>query len=329
MTTPGALEIRRFHTEDDMDAVLALLEASLDWLADEHYRSFFSWKHWASPFGSSPAWVALDGNRVVGFRTFLRWEFERPGGSARAVRAVDTATHPDYQGRGIFSRLTRHALSEMEEEGVDFVFNTPNAQSLPGYLKMGWETVGRLPVSGRLRPRSLGRILRARVPADLWSEPTDAGLRAGDALVDRTAVERLLASQRPPVGLRTRRTAPYLLWRYSGFEPLGYRAVTLAGGVEEGIALFRLRRRGTALEAAVSDVLATGGDARIAGSLLQAVDRRSRADHVVYMGGTGVWRARFLPLPRQGPILTWRGLREARCPPLSTWQLTIGDVELF
>ncbi len=39
---------------------------------------------------------------MIGFRTFLRWEFEDAGRVVRAVRAVDTATHPDHRGRGIF-----------------------------------------------------------------------------------------------------------------------------------------------------------------------------------------------------------------------------------
>ena len=67
----------------------------------------------------------------------------------RAVRAVDTATDPDYQGRGLFTRLTLQAIDELRAEGVDFVFNTPNDQSRPGYLKMGWQVVGTLPTHVR------------------------------------------------------------------------------------------------------------------------------------------------------------------------------------
>src|SRR5205823_70862 len=132
-----------------------------------------------NPFGASPAWVALDGDRVIGFRTFMRWEFGHAGRVYRAVRAVDTATHPEYQGRGIFSQLTRAGLDAMHNDGVDYVFNTPNEQSRPGYLKMGWHLVGRLPVSVRVRsPFSGLRVLRARVPADKWSSVCNAGVPA-------------------------------------------------------------------------------------------------------------------------------------------------------
>ena len=163
----AALEIRTARS-DDRAAVLELLASSLNWVPNELFDRFFAWKHEQNPFGVSPAWVAVDGTRIVGFRTFVRWEYQNPDGRPRrAVRAVDTATHPDYQGRGIFNRLTLHALDALRSEGVDFVFNTPNDKSRPGYLKMGWREVGRLPASVRpsgLRARSGRWRVRAFLP---------------------------------------------------------------------------------------------------------------------------------------------------------------------
>ena len=91
----------------DRPSVLALLESSLGWETDSRNADLFAWKHEQSPFGPSPAWVALDREgQLLGFRTFLRWEFTRGSAVVRAARAVDTATRPDVQRRGIFSRLT-------------------------------------------------------------------------------------------------------------------------------------------------------------------------------------------------------------------------------
>src|SRR5690242_5148995 len=152
---------------------------------DPRFEMLYRWKHEHNAFGPSPAWVAVDGDRVAGIRVFMRWEFVVDGHVMRAVRAVDTATDPAYQGRGIFTRLTMHALEAVTAEGVDFVFNTPNDQSRPGYLKMGWEVVGKLPVM--VRPCSLrgaAKIASARVPAERWSSASDAGDAAADVLAD-------------------------------------------------------------------------------------------------------------------------------------------------
>jgi GNAT superfamily N-acetyltransferase len=314
----------------DTDAVLELLQASMGWLPNDLHARFFSWKHVENPFGRSPAWVAVDEgeDRIVGFRTFLRWEFLCEGETIRATRAVDTATHPDHRGEGVFSRLTLAALEELGADGVAFIYNTPNSQSLPGYLKMGWREVGRLPIEARLRSlTSLGRLLRARTPAAKWSLPSAAGISAREAFGDPDATAALLRTVRAPSGLVTNRTPAFLAWRY-GFEPLAYRAVLAGRRLEDGLVVFRLRRRGAATEAAITDVLVPASAPGLAHSLCRRALRESGADYAVRLRFDR--RRGFVPLPRQGPRLVHRGLADANgVPPPRGWSLSLGDVELF
>ncbi|MGZ4753974.1 MAG: GNAT family N-acetyltransferase [Acidimicrobiia bacterium] len=319
------VDIRRAIAAD-RDAILALLATSLGRDADPRYDALFAWKHEENAFGPSPAWVATDGDRIAGFRVLMRWEFVDGGEIVRAVRAVDTATHPDYQGQGIFTRLTLHAIDELRDD-VSFVFNTPNDQSRPGYLKMGWQVIGRLPTAVRpTRLRAIPRIATARVPAERWSSPSSAGADAADVLSDATALERLLASQSEAAGLRTHRTPEFLQWRY-GTPLLAYRAVVAPGGLDEGIAIFRIRARGSAREAALVDVIARGGDRRIAARLTRAVTRVADADYVIRLGGGIVTPGGMLRLPGQGPLLTWRAVGSSTPP--ASWDLSLGDIELF
>lgn len=322
------VEIRPSDARDDV-AILALLQASLGWVPDDLFARFFGWKHRQSPFGASPAWVAVDGDRIVGFRTFMRWEFEHDGRLRRAVRAVDTATHPDYQGRGIFSTLTRAGLDAMRDDGVDYVFNTPNDNSRPGYLKMGWQVVGRLPVSVRMRsPASALRVLRARAPADKWSTACNAGVPALDVLRDEAGVAALLSARLADAGLRTRRTPAFLTWRY-GFEPLRYRVILADQRIEDGFVIFRVRQRGQATEVVLCDVLVPAGHKRAATHLAQAALSTTGADYALRIGGPPFDSGLFIRLPRQGPILTWRDVCETQHPGLDDWSLTMGDIELF
>jgi GNAT superfamily N-acetyltransferase len=252
----------------DRPSVLALLDASLGWESDDRHADFFSWKHERNPFGPSPAWVAVDRDgRLLGFRAFLRWEFTQGSAVLRAARAVDTATRPDVQRRGIFSRLTTTAIEGLVRDEVAFVFNTPNRQSLPGYLKMGWQRVGRLPVRARSPSvRRWRRLIGARCPADKWSLLTGAGAPASDAFADTDSVARLLAGLGHTEGLSTRVGVEYLRWRY-GFPALRYRVVTAGPTVEDGTAVFRFRRRGTAVEAVICDLLVPGGSETRGGAL--------------------------------------------------------------
>ena len=341
MSTPARDVGVRRATPADQPAVLSLLADSLGWERDATFAEFFDWKHAQNPFGPSPAWVAVHQGEIVGFRTFLRWQFEHPDGRVRnAVRAVDTATAPAFQGKGIFRLLTMAAVDELTAEPVDFVFNTPNDNSRPGYLRMGWSTVGRLPLVVRVGGvTSAVRMRASRVPAERWPVATTAGREALTVLTD-PRVNTLLASLAAPAGLRTVKSAEHLRWRY-GFSMLGYRAITLDDDPARGLALFRLRRRGAAIEAGISDVLVPAGDRATERRLLRTVARETGADYAIRLGhasGPGaaahlrasVPTAGFLPFPRQGPLLTWRPLADATpAPGLPDLELCLGDVELL
>jgi GNAT superfamily N-acetyltransferase len=321
------LDVRR-ATPADLPDVLPLLRRALGWTDDD--TRFLDWKHRENPFGASPMWVALDGARVVGFRAFLRWELVTPAGRLRhAARAVDTATDPDFQGRGVFTRLTGDALDALRGDGVELVFNTPNANSLPGYRRLGWRELGRLPTAIRpTRLRFLGVVGTARQAASRAPVTTESGVDAGTVLADRDAVGRLLASCTPAAGLTTRRTPEYLAWRY-GWDDLGYRVLLHGPVPEEGFLVYRHRRRGRAVEGVLAEVLVPGGDPGVARSLIGRLARARSVDYLVRIAEPRVTRDGFVRLPEVGPVLVCRSLAGARVPDLAGWALGMGDVELL
>lgn len=313
---------------EDRPSVMALLASAMDRPDDSRFTALHEWKHTRNPFGRSLEWVAVEDEVVVGYRAFLRWEFSDDVRTFRAVRAVDTATDPAHQGKGIFRTLTMHALDAARADGVDFVFNTPNDQSRPGYLKMGWELLGVLRPG--VRPRSLTAVptvLRGRVPAAHWGEPSSAGQPAADVFSDDARTQQLLAASRPGDGQRsTQRSPAYLRWRYGG-DLLGYRVLTLGDDLAEGAACFRVRRRGPALEATIGDLLVPDRGAAARRRLIGKVLKASGAHYALVLDAT--WRDLTLPVPGQGPTLTWRSLVETDAPPIERWALTMGDIELF
>ena len=311
-----ALVIRR-ATPDDRPAVIRVAVRALGWRGDARDWDFFAWKHDDNPFGPSPAWVAIEGGQIVGFRTFLRWELARGTKRLRMVRAVDTGTDPDHQGKGIFRRLTQGAVAELASAGYDAVFNTPNTQSRPGYLKMGWTELGR-PVIGVLprSPLAAVRMARSRQAAEKWSEPIAVGQSAGDAL-GGGGLDAMLAALPPSAGWATPRTAEYLRWRY-GFEPLRYRALEVRGG----LAVFRVRRRGASREVSLCEWLAPGPDRPALRKLVDAA-----GDYLVACD-LGVAHG-LVPLPRLGPVVTWRPLARPGVVALRDLAFRLGDLELF
>jgi GNAT superfamily N-acetyltransferase len=308
-------------TDEDKPEVLELLAAALGWTGEDGGARRYRWKHEENPFGRSFGWAATDRGRLVGVRLLMRWRFRWSGEPVDAVRAVDTVTHEDYRGRGIFSALTRCGLDALAEAGIAFVFNTPNDQSRPGYLKLGWEPIGQLPVAFRLRSlAALPRTSRAGVPASLESLPTSSGLPASEVL---DTLAGCSPAKTVPGQLVTDRTAEFLRWRY-GLPQLHYRAVRLEGG---GALVFRLRRRGAAVELVVNDVLVSRDTpANATARAIRQGLRATGADHAIRIGPT----RRHRRLPISGPTLVWRAVA-TRCPapPLHRWALSMGDIELL
>ncbi len=316
---PEAPYVVRAATSADRPGILALAQRSLGWAGDERDRSFFAWKHDANPFGASPAWVADAEGTLLGFRTFLRWDLQRGHEGLRCVRAVDTATDPAAQGKGVFRTLTLHAVDELTAQGLDAVFNTPNAQSRPGYLKMGWSDLGRptLGVAPRA-PLSLVTMARSQEGARKWSETTNVGEPAPDVLGTDEAAALARHLVRPP-RLATARSIEVLRWRY-GFEPLAYRAIEVRGGW----CIFRVRRRGPSIEVAVCEWLSDRADPRA----LRRIVRACRADYAVGLG-LSARRHGIVPIPRRGPHVTWRPLAHPGLPRPQDLALGLGDLELF
>jgi len=306
------VDIRTATTEDE-PAILRLLASSMKRPDDPRFAWLYRWKHDQNHFGPSYRWVMVEGAEIIGVRLFMRWRFVGCGRTWQAVRAVDTATHPDHQGRGVFKALTLHALGEAHDDGVDFVFNTPNDQSRPGYLKMDWTVVGRLRPMVRPRLRSLTKLRLARVPASHWGEPLTAGRRVAE-------VAGLMAARGSghSTALRTQRSDSYLTWRYP--DRLGYRAFSSGAG----LAIARVRERGPLREASLTDIERPG---RSAFRLLSEILARTDADVVLGLGLRVADGA--APAPGDGPTLVQRPLRSQ--PPLRRdgWDLALGDIELF
>lgn len=343
----------------DIDRILELVRISLGTGLIPRSREFWEWKHRRNPFGESPVLLAESDGELVGLRAFLRWEWEYRGEALRAVRPVDTATHPDWRGRGIFSRLTRELAERMRAEGVHFIFNTPNSQSRPGYLKLGWTSLGRTDLWIRPSARALVKLLRRLTTGSTATDRDSATANAGSAttspgavpghsidsfLADDAVLRWLEALPRPAGRLRTRRTAGFLRWRYGDIPGFEYRAAAEVRGPSGAMVIYRIKERGAIRELRLCDVLVGEESASVgtAGSLIRRIWRESAPDFASAMAVPGSPTARalvrcgFLAAPRLGPILTALPLNtEAdtgpRVDPLRrrNWDPCIGDLELF
>jgi hypothetical protein len=219
------------------------------------------------------------------------------------------------------------------------VFNTPNAASRAGYLKMGWQPVGTFPVSVHVRrpvafARGMRQLKDAAEPVRTRPEP-HAG-RAADVLTDRRLGGLIHETRFDDGTYRTDADVAHLQWRYGAAPSLDYRAIAIEDGNDlAGIAVLRVRSRGPLWETTIAELIAR--DARTTRRLLKAAVKAADVDHVTCrftmpgeMRRAGV-PAGFVGSP-VGVGFVVRPIDGTVVPdPVSidSWSLRLGDLEVF
>ena len=130
-------EIQVFGS-DQYDAYRALFERDEN-RVDEKTLVRRRWWCFENPYGGAFA-VAIHKGKVVatcyvgGKRPISEGEQE-----VAAFEIGETATDPDHQRRGLFSKVVNACTQYAFEHGSRLVYGTPNRQSTPGYAKLGFD----------------------------------------------------------------------------------------------------------------------------------------------------------------------------------------------
>ncbi len=142
--TAQALAIRPAGTTPALlDAYSALLNASF--ATDKFNPAALAWRYRDNPAGTVIGADAWDGERLAAHYVACPLEARIDGELVRGLVSLNTATRPDYQGQGLFTRLAEHAYGLGRDAGYGFVIGVANANSTPGFLrKLAFQDAGRL-----------------------------------------------------------------------------------------------------------------------------------------------------------------------------------------
>lgn len=207
------LEIREV-TRDDLPLLRGLYAATKNRLRPEEYDR---WRFFDTPWGDSPAMIAVDGDVCAAL--YIVWPAMLRLGDEDVLGAqsMDTMTHPDYRGRGLFVGLAEECFAVAKSRGIEVVYGFPNASSYPGFVR-------------RLNFDHVGDVVSWR-PARRLREPAAA------FQVDRVSLDDiepfLTAWQEERDICRIRRDRTWIDWRYGPASGEMYQWLSVAdrGGV--------------------------------------------------------------------------------------------------
>lgn len=203
---------------------------------------YLNWLYALNPVGQvigSDAWF---GETLAAHYVGVPGDALVDGRKVKVLLSLNTATHPDFQGKGLFTRLAEATYERATALGMSAVYGVANANSTPGFTrKLGFTLVR--PLEAKV---GFGRIGDAAVDAAgfrrEWSKPALAWrianperpytlVRAGGATVGaeaRTGWIGLRAWDEVllPAGVDAPRVSPSVAMRlHLGLRPrnVGYR----------------------------------------------------------------------------------------------------------
>ncbi|MCM4157108.1 GNAT family N-acetyltransferase [Gramella sp. AN32] len=305
---------------EDLDEIIQVLKLSLGEDDFPLSKEIWNYKHNLNPFGKSLVLVGIENDKIIGVRAFMAWEWQIRESVYMAYRAVDTATHPNHQGKGVFKKLTQAAVKVAKDKGISLIYNTPNDQSRPGYLKMGWEIVGKIEVA--LKPNLGAFSLKSKRRKDYEIIDKYSQNKQLVTLWNKMQVEKKLSF--------TPKSSEFLYWRYENnplqqYEIYKSDKVYLAGYIKK-------RKNIRELRISESLYLNSNGLKELK-KILKTWCKKFNAHIITYSPNHLVFD---LPYLRGdfGPILTFRYLNLSeknykKFKGIKNWNNSIGDLELF
>lgn len=118
-----------------------------------------NWLYTRNPAGNAVGFDAWEGDKLAAHYVCVPTIVSYAGKPRRMLLSLNTATHPSFQGRGLFTKLAQATYDAAGEQGFEAIHGVANANSTPGFLrKLGFRLVqplearvgiGRLHVNAR------------------------------------------------------------------------------------------------------------------------------------------------------------------------------------
>jgi GNAT superfamily N-acetyltransferase len=104
--------------------------------------AYLAWLYVANPDGKAVGFDAWDGERLAAHYVCVPARASVEGRQVPVLLSLNTATHPDYQGKGLFTQLAAMTFDAGAAQGFDGVYGVANANSTPGFVrKLGFQLV--------------------------------------------------------------------------------------------------------------------------------------------------------------------------------------------
>ncbi|REJ83067.1 MAG: GNAT family N-acetyltransferase [Bacteroidetes bacterium] len=150
------IQISKF-SDSDYARLIRLTESTYPGKEISH-PLYLKWEYEQNPDGRAIIYVAEEEKKLAAQYLILQRKFYFDGEIISGSWSVNTLTHPDYRGMGLFGKLADKTYQHASELGIYFTAGVPNALSYPVFIsRLGFKNPGKLNFFVKpLRPLNIG-----------------------------------------------------------------------------------------------------------------------------------------------------------------------------
>ena len=143
------IERSSFSTDEEINQLRELLISTFGTKKSSKFtQEFLKWQYSENPRGNVVSFNAwCEDGRMAGHYAAIPILMKLDGKETSGLLSLNTATHPDHQGNGLFTKLASATYDFAKENGYKFVIGVANANSTYGFInKLGFYKVAPLEV---------------------------------------------------------------------------------------------------------------------------------------------------------------------------------------
>lgn len=138
---------KQTKTDDESLLKYAKLLSSVFTDTQKFTFDYLKWQYKLNPHGEVLGYDAFYNNELVAHYVTIPVLYEINGKQKKGLLSLNTATHPNHQGKGMFTKLATKTYETAKEKGFKFVIGVANQNSTHGFIKkLGFDLITSLEV---------------------------------------------------------------------------------------------------------------------------------------------------------------------------------------
>jgi hypothetical protein len=310
--------LRRYRDGDEQ-AIVELLNSAQVGTAHgkPHSLEYWRWKYAKNPAGSPIISLAECDNRIIGHYGITPVIMKIGNAYVTASCAHDGATHPDHEGRGVFSSVVNRAYLDAGQNAMHVTYGFSDADLGPTYGR--YEHLGHICFTKTMiKVLDWEPFLARYIPIEFLTRAAGSALGTirrsrsskGDLTIERVTsfderVDTLWEKVSQNFRVIVRRKHTYLNWRYVAHPDANYTIyAALEGDVVLGYCVLEQRQHKNARLGLLVDVLGVQDRRDVVGCLIDRAVEYSERENLDAVQFRISERHPYAPLFRRAGFIT-------------------------